>query len=50
MQDPSHINGDNLDNIRHEASRHFRSKQRAYLKDRIHELATNSKNRNGRDL
>jgi hypothetical protein len=44
------INGDNLNNIRHETSRHFRKKQRQYLKDKIDELATNSKNRNIRDL
>jgi uncharacterized protein YaaR (DUF327 family) len=46
LQDPSKINGDNLNNIRHEASRHFRKKMREYMKDKINELATNSKNKN----
>jgi hypothetical protein len=46
LQDPSEINGDNLNNVRHEA----RNEKREYLKDKINELATNSKNRNIRDL
>jgi hypothetical protein len=45
----SEINGDNLNNIRCESSRHFRNKKRGYLKDKIDELATNSK-KNIRDL
>jgi hypothetical protein len=49
LQDPSEINGDNLNNVRREASRHFRDKKREYLNDKINELATNSKNRNIRD-
>jgi hypothetical protein len=36
--------------VRHKASRHFRNKKREYLKDKINELATNSKNKNIRDL
>jgi hypothetical protein len=44
------INGDNLNNVRSEASRHFRNKRRKYLKDKINGLATNSKNKNIRDL
>jgi hypothetical protein len=43
LQDPSKINADNLSNIKCEASRHFRNKKREYLKDKIDELATNSK-------
>jgi hypothetical protein len=31
FQDPSEINGDNLNNIRRENSRHFRNKKREYL-------------------
>jgi hypothetical protein len=31
LQDPSEINGDNLNNVRREASRHFRNKKREYL-------------------
>jgi hypothetical protein len=50
LQDPSEINGDNLNNVRHEASRHFRNKKMEYLKDKIKVLATNSKNKNIRDL
>jgi hypothetical protein len=42
LQDPSVINGDNLNNVRCEASRHFRIKRREYLKDRINEPPTNS--------
>jgi hypothetical protein len=50
LQDPSEINGDNLNNVRREASRHLRNRKREYLKDRSNELATNSKNKNIRDL
>jgi hypothetical protein len=44
LQDPSKINGDNL-NIRCETSRHFTNKKREYLRDKIDELAVNSKNK-----
>jgi hypothetical protein len=50
LQDSSEINGDNLNNERCEASRYFRNKKGEYLKDRINDLATNSKNGNIRDL
>jgi alpha/beta superfamily hydrolase len=50
LQDPSEINGDNLNNVRCEASRHFWNKKREYLKDRINELATSYKNKNIRNL
>jgi hypothetical protein len=50
LQDPSEINGDNLNNVRREASRYCRNKKRESLKDRINELATNGKNKNVRDL
>jgi hypothetical protein len=39
-----------LSDIRREASRHFRKKKREYLKEKINELASNSKNKNIRDL
>jgi hypothetical protein len=39
-----------LNNVKHEASRHVRNKKREYLKDKIDEIATNSKNKNIRDL
>jgi hypothetical protein len=44
LQEPSKITGDNLNNIRREASRHFRNMKREYLNDRTNELARNSKN------
>jgi hypothetical protein len=50
LQDRSEINGDNLNNIRRESSRHFKNKKREYMKDKTDELATNSKNKNIRDL
>jgi hypothetical protein len=50
LQDPSETNGDNLRIVRREATRYFRKKKREYLKDKINELATNSKNKNIRDL
>jgi hypothetical protein len=50
LQDPSEINGDNLNNGRRKASRHFRNKKREYLKEKTNELATNNKNKNIRDL
>jgi uncharacterized protein YaaR (DUF327 family) len=50
LQDQSETNGDNLKNVRREASRHFRNKKREYLNDIINELAMNSKNKNIRDL
>jgi hypothetical protein len=45
LQDPSKINGDNLNNVRRETRKYFRNKKREYLKDKINELATNSKNK-----
>jgi hypothetical protein len=45
LQDPSEINGDNLNSVRREASRHFRNKKREDMKDKINELAMNSKNK-----
>ena len=44
----SQSNVDNLNNIRHDASRHFRNKKKAYLKVKIEELETNSKINNVR--
>jgi hypothetical protein len=49
LQSPSEINGDNL-NIRRETSRQFRNTKRKYLKQKTDELATNSMNKNSRDL
>ena len=50
VQDPSQRNVDTLNNVRHEASRHFRNKKKAYLKAKIEDLETNSKIKNIRDL
>jgi hypothetical protein len=38
------MNGDNLNIVRHEASRHFRNKEREYLKDKLNELAIHKMN------
>jgi len=50
MKDPSQSNVDNLNNVRHEVSRHFRNKKKAYMRAKIEELETNSKTKNIRDL
>ena len=50
IQDPNRRNVDNLNNIRRDASRHFRNKKKAYLKAKIEELETKSKIKNIRDL
>jgi len=50
IQDPSRSNVGNLTNVRHEVSRHFRNKKKAYLRAKIEELETNSKIQNIRDL
>ena len=47
--DPSQRNVDNLNNVRREASRHFRNKK-VYLKAKIEDLETNSKIKNIRGL
>jgi hypothetical protein len=38
LHDPSELNGDNLNNVRCEASRHSRNKKRKYQKDKVKEL------------
>jgi len=43
-------NADNLSNVRHEASRHFRNKKMEYMKAEIDELEINSKVKNFRYL
>ena len=49
IQDPRQSNVDILNNVRREVSRHFRNKKKAYLRDKIEELETNSK-RSATDL
>jgi hypothetical protein len=50
LQDPSELNEDNPSDVRREDSRHCRNKKREYLKGKINELGSNSKNKNIRDL
>jgi len=50
IHDPSQSTVDNLNNVRRDASRHFRYKKKAYLKAKIEELETKSKIKNIRDL
>ena len=50
IQDPSQSNADNMNNVRRDASRHFRNKKKAYLRAKIEELETNRKINNIRDL
>ena len=38
IQNPSRSNVDSLNNIRRDASRHFRNKKKAYLKVKIEDL------------
>jgi hypothetical protein len=45
LQNPSQINGDNMENIRCEASRNFRTKRREYFKNTMNELQMNSRNK-----
>jgi len=49
LQDPSQSNVDNLNNISHDVSRHFRNKK-DYLKAKIEELESKSKIKNIRVL
>jgi len=50
LQKLNQTNGHNLNNVRCETSRTFRNEKREYLKEKIHEHETNSKNKNIRDL
>jgi hypothetical protein len=50
IQECREVNKDNLSNVRREAGRHFKKKKREYLKDKMNELESNSKNKNIRDL
>jgi len=46
LQKLNQTNGHNLNNVRCETSRTFRNEKREYLKEKIHEHETNSKNKN----
>jgi hypothetical protein len=43
LQDPKQSNADNINNVRNEASRHFRKEMKEYLKAKIDELEASSK-------
>ena len=43
IHDPNQNNVNNLNNVRPEASRHFRNKKKEYMKAKIEGLETNSK-------
>ena len=48
--DPSQSIVDNMNNVRREASRHFRNKKNLYLKYKIEEVGSNIKIKIIRDL
>jgi hypothetical protein len=50
LQDPNQSSVDNLNSVWCEDIRHFRNKKNKYLKVKINELVTNSKNSNIRDF
>ena len=50
LQDPNQSNVDNLNNVRCEASRHFRNKKKEYLKVKTDELKVTLRQKNIRDL
>jgi hypothetical protein len=50
LQDPNEVNEDYLSDVRRQAIGHFRNKKREYLKDKINELESDSKNKNIGDL
>jgi hypothetical protein len=45
LQHPSEINGSNLNSVRYEVKGNFMSKKQEYLRQKINELATNSRKR-----
>jgi hypothetical protein len=50
LQTSRQTNGDDLNNLRCECNRTLRNKMREYLREKINELQTGSKNKNIRDL
>jgi hypothetical protein len=44
------MNGDSLNDVRREASRHFRNNKRQYLKGKVNELPMSSKNKSITEL
>ena len=49
LQDPNQRNVDKLNNVSHEAIRHFRNQKEEYLKAKIDELHTNCQIKNIRE-
>ena len=50
IRDPHQNNVNNQNNVRCDATRHFRNKKNAYMKAKIQELETNSKIKNIREF
>jgi hypothetical protein len=50
LLDPSEVNKNDLSSVRREGSGHSRNNKREYLKDKINEFESNSKNKKTRDL
>ena len=50
LQDPTQLNTDNYHTERRETSRTLGNKKRDYLKGKMSEIETNSKNKNSRHL
>jgi len=50
LQNPKQSNINNLNNVRHEGSRHFRNKMKEYLKANVVELETYRKLKNIRAM
>jgi len=50
LQNPNQSNVDNLNNVKREASGHFKKRKTEYLEAKIEERETNSNIRNIRDL
>jgi len=50
LQNPNQRNADNLNNVRHEASRHLRNKKKGNLKDKTDKQDTKVQFKNIRDL
>jgi len=50
LQDPNQSDVDNLNNLIHGASKHFRNRKKEYLRTKIDELENKSKIKNIRDM
>jgi len=50
VQDPIQSNVHNLNNIRHKVGRHFRNKEKTYLKAKFEEPETNSTVKNIKEM